>query len=813
MKHKKGNPIPPVGLLALLAAIVLAGCAPAASPATPAMPEVSPLPTDVPTSVPPNLPVVFHEGFESGLEGWEQGADVPQDPNNPGQPVAWSIDASDEQAVEGTQSARFVLDGSQDDGTIWLARELQVPADTELVIDLTFDLWSTSESFNRLANVAAYAGLYPPEVETDFDTSQPANLAEGWQRYFYNFPVRSDAQGRLWVAVGISVVWETEVTYFIDGMQLAVDSVGPQVKPPPAVLAVDGQEQVAGIGSYCWSDLDQGLSICADTIGIITPEQPLLVSPAFTAQFRLAPDGIPSELALRVIAVSPEDELVPVPSGTRAWPGAEGTQVTLPLKAEPEVDLALEPGLYVLYLFARWEALGDVSYGFLLEVPDSDEVSTPAGLLVEETAIVAADIIVPYRIEYWDYLGEEILARIEGLRSHSDQQQLARNNEALAPFGFRLESHFDEEWHATFYDLYKDGQVEPVLANLWHIWPVSVSASRTDFVLPAENAPNTQPTYLLIRPDTVEDWYAVTNNMMPPGFVGDQLAMAVTLSSDLPNFAYEVQLDGQAVYSGEGQIESTYELLRGFCTWDGHWALEANDHVILDGQDLGESLGYDAVFDFHILHGQPFYFFEQEGLIRLSYAGETLPNVYHEVVHHQCCEASAFNVEAHANVLWFHARVDDIWSFVEAGVYDGEMAGTQRYTAPEGWSFRWPAHWEGLDADLGFVQETATGKTVTFASQPTTQDELEEWLDAEIARKLAANEADNSLTEPLSQSQDGDLTVYRYAILSKTDGTETLLLSAVFFDGGRRYEFHAAVPPVAEEEFNAILASFSPVSP
>ncbi|MGC9334801.1 MAG: hypothetical protein ACP5JJ_11670, partial [Anaerolineae bacterium] len=493
-----------------------------------------------------------------------------------------------------------------------------------------------------------------------------------------------------------------------------------------------------------------------------------------------------------------------------AWSAAGGTEVALPLAAEPGADLALEPGLHVLYLFARWEGFGDASYGFLLEVPASGEMSTPAALLVEETAIVGADIIAPYRIEYRDYMGDEILARIDGLRSFSNQRKLARNNEALAPFGYRLEPRFDQEWNTVFYDLYRDGSDEPMLPGLWRVWPVSVSDSGADFVLPAENAPNTQPTYLLIRPDAVEDWYAATNNMLPPGFVGDQLAMAVTLSSELPMFTYEVQLDGEAVYSGEGQIESTYELLRGFSTWDDHWALEVNNHVIVDGEDLGVAKGYDAVFDFHILHGQPFYFFEQEGLIRLSYAGETLPFVYHEVVHHQCCEASAFNVEAYANLLWFHARVDDMWYFVEAGIYDGEMAGTHRYTAPEGWSFRYPAHWDRLDTELGFVQETATGKTVTFASQPTTQEELEAWLDAEIARKLAASEADNSLVEPLSQRQDGDLTVYRYAILSKADGSETLLLTAVFFDGQRRYEFYAAVPPMAEEEYNAILASFFP---
>ncbi|MDH4208579.1 MAG: hypothetical protein OEV76_06880, partial [Anaerolineae bacterium] len=172
---------------------------------------------------------------------------------------------------------------------------------------------------------------------------------------------------------------------------------------------------------------------------------------------------------------------------------------------------------------------------------------------------------------------------------------------------------------------------------------------------------------------------------------------------------------------------------------------------------------------------------------------------------------AAFNVETHENVVLFHALWDGTWYFVEAGVYDGEMASTYRYTAPEGWSFRYPAHWDLLDPELGFVRETATGKTVTFASAQTSQEELQGWLESEIARKLEAAEAENTLAEPLSV-QERELAVYSYAILSRTEASETLLRTTVLFDGQRRYEFSTAIPPVAEEEFDAILASFSPAS-
>jgi len=96
-------------------------------------------------------PVVFREDFEQALDGWEKGSDVPEDPARPGHPVAWSIEVQPEQASTGRSSARFTIDGKQDDGTIWLMRRFDVAPDTALDVRLTFDFWSESQSFNTQA--------------------------------------------------------------------------------------------------------------------------------------------------------------------------------------------------------------------------------------------------------------------------------------------------------------------------------------------------------------------------------------------------------------------------------------------------------------------------------------------------------------------------------------------------------------------------------------------------------------------------------------------------------------------------------------
>lgn len=238
-----------------LSALVLLGalvtCGPAGGPtptlpppteeptATPApAPSLTPSPTPEPSPTPIAGAGRFEEGFEGSLDGWQQGADVPDDPAHPGQPVDWSIEVSSDQAAEGTSSARFALDGKQDDGTIWLARPFSVAAGELARVHLSFELWSESESFNTLANVAAYVGAQPPGSESDFDLSQVANKVEGWVTYDYSFDVRGNAEGQAWVAVGISAVWETEMTYYLDNVQvdLATAEAGAPSPDDPALL-------------------------------------------------------------------------------------------------------------------------------------------------------------------------------------------------------------------------------------------------------------------------------------------------------------------------------------------------------------------------------------------------------------------------------------------------------------------------------------------------------------------------------------------------------------------------------------------------
>lgn len=673
--------------LMIILALLLAGCGAAAPNAT-TPPDATEPPSPLPTPEPEPQSPPLTEGFEGSLAGWHVGADVPQDPNRPGQEVAWSVELSDEQASDGNSSLRLRIDGSQDDGTIWLARPLAVLPGEPRTVRLSFDLWSPSESFNTLANVATYAGGQAPAAEADFDLSQQADQAEGWQRYSYSLSAAPGPGGELWVAVGISAVWETEVTYYIDELVVEVEGeagagpgtaplqpgTGEDGRPPVATLRVGEQEQVAGIGSYCWTDPGAGVGVCADAIGLITPSEPLEVSSPAAATLDLGLELPPSRVVLRAIPVTAADAIDSGGAGPegRAWRPTGGRQLPLDPARTSSLEISLDPGLYVLDLQASWANSNSASYGFLVQVtaPGVGQAG-PGALIVEEAPIVADAEDRPTHLEYMQRIGSDVLDKRRAWREPDPQALVAEYNEVLAPFGYRLEAEFNAEWNRTFYDLYHGDEAEPLLLDLSRVWRPSVSASGDDFVMAAENAPNVQPMHLLISAQGPMPWQAMDSNMLPPAYLGDEQAAMVATQGQGIDMEYSVWVGGREVYSGTAPMMVSHPV-NGFVVWDNHWALELEDQVIVDGEDLGPKLGHDKVFGFQLLGGKPFYFYEADGVIHLSYDGETLPQTYDEVPHNQCCEPAMFNPRSNEDMVAFHGLRAGTWYYVEAGAYGDE---------------------------------------------------------------------------------------------------------------------------------------------
>ena len=156
---------------------------------------------------------VENGSFEDGLAGWTVGRDLPIDPNKAGsQPVDAQAAVSSAVAADGEHALSLFIDGSQDDGTLWVQQALDLAG----VDRLALQGYSEQESVNTIAKIAAYAGPETDLSEADFDTSAASEDHAGWKTYEY--AVDHDGEGL--VAVGISVVWETEVRRYLDDVRV-----------------------------------------------------------------------------------------------------------------------------------------------------------------------------------------------------------------------------------------------------------------------------------------------------------------------------------------------------------------------------------------------------------------------------------------------------------------------------------------------------------------------------------------------------------------------------------------------------------------
>jgi WD40 repeat protein len=161
-------------------------------------------------------------------------------------------------------------------------------------------------------------------------------------------------------------------------------------QPSAAALETNGQTQTGGIGSYTWIKEENGhtgTQVHADAIGLPTPKEALLVTSPLHGRLYLPIPDPPAYLALAVMAVTPGEEVRPdLSSSYRFWNPIWGMAQSLPLNANAEFDLlSLDPGLYVLQVSARWQGLGGVYYGFLVQV--GPQGSTPIPFTAQPTPV------------------------------------------------------------------------------------------------------------------------------------------------------------------------------------------------------------------------------------------------------------------------------------------------------------------------------------------------------------------------------------------------------------------------------------------
>ncbi len=138
----------------------------------------------------------------------------------------------------------------------------------------------------------------------------------------------------------------------------------------------------------------------------------------------------------------------------------------------------------------------------------------------------------------------------------------------------------------------------------------------------------------------------------------------------------------QVIYTVPLEHRGPGSLLRGLWATASHWYLEveharlvnteitAYGDIVQDGMSLSERFGYDEAFGFQLIEKAPFYFFKQDGKIGISYSGQTVQLGYTDVRHNLCCAGAEFNPIQSENMVAAFAQRDQIWFYVEVGVFE-----------------------------------------------------------------------------------------------------------------------------------------------
>ncbi|MCJ7734274.1 MAG: hypothetical protein MUP11_06975 [Anaerolineales bacterium] len=137
---------------------------------------------------------------------------------------------------------------------------------------------------------------------------------------------------------------------------------------------------------------------------------------------------------------------------------------------------------------------------------------------------------------------------------------------------------------------------------------------------------------------------------------------------------------------GDELIFSTYAGLpspsipqQGLWTYDNHWVLEillSEDEIWIgeifqDGELINDLKEYEEAFGFQLLSGEPFFFYQRDGQLGFSYAGQETNLPYDQIPHYYCCGEDTINPVQAERMVSFFAQQGENWFYVELGDFIG----------------------------------------------------------------------------------------------------------------------------------------------
>lgn len=158
--------------------------------------------------------------FENDLDWTADGTDL-DDP-----PVTWSVERSQELALQGEWAVKLQLANLNDAGKIWMERSFQLDPGASYDVEVAFDF--ATADFGDINLWTIIAGVSPDDPESVADLTFQDDTGNGaasdaghrWIAKRYAFTATAEPDGALHAFLGVWGTSEFTRTYYIDNVEL-----------------------------------------------------------------------------------------------------------------------------------------------------------------------------------------------------------------------------------------------------------------------------------------------------------------------------------------------------------------------------------------------------------------------------------------------------------------------------------------------------------------------------------------------------------------------------------------------------------------
>lgn len=180
--------------------------------------------------------IVFEESFVGPDHQWWLGTDLSEGMTA----EDYSVGTDSSESTTDGRALEYRFDATAGHGMIWADTAIPIDFGREWEIEASFDVWCPGESDTSISTLHAYLGPELPTSREDFPSdleiwpleSEVAGLErslwekEGWDTQQFHWhtpePIHSD---RLYLAIGISSQWETEIVHYVDDVRVELTPV------------------------------------------------------------------------------------------------------------------------------------------------------------------------------------------------------------------------------------------------------------------------------------------------------------------------------------------------------------------------------------------------------------------------------------------------------------------------------------------------------------------------------------------------------------------------------------------------------------